>query len=88
MYAPSGYSLSFLRSSPLYSRPSSLTPPFSYHVDEQSTELIPALFVSRATFLVLRDELEISSEGVKIQLSQEDGWEWSVFNFPITLVSW
>jgi hypothetical protein len=44
--------------------------------DESGDLLIPALFVSRATYLVLLDELAVSSSGaIAVRLEQDTEWE-------------
>jgi hypothetical protein len=76
MYAPTAGAFASPSFSPAYR---ARTDPLLYArttAGDPSSYNIPAIFVSRSTYLTLRDELVKSPVGIQILLTQEEGWEW------------
>jgi len=62
----------------------------SFRADDTSDLFIPAIFVSRSTFLFLRDELVLSTlpapGGLEIRLYEDLGWEWPLLDLLLLLL--
>jgi hypothetical protein len=59
-------------------------------VEDTSDLLIPAVFVSRSSYLVIQDELTLSSlpspGGIEIRLYEDLGWEWPLLDLLLLLL--